>query len=124
MPTLSCHKEINDTECDEIDRNKMKGSPDSLFVNAGVVAEVVAQETGVPLGRIKEDERDKLLMLAKVLGTRVMGQDEAVEKVIQFVKLARAGLRDSRRPAHQQAQEKTVLGRAYGRNREGSSGSV
>lgn len=102
----------------------MKGSPDSLFVNAGVVAEVVAQETGVPLGRIKEDERDKLLMLAKVLGTRVMGQDEAVEKVIQFVKLARAGLRDSRRPAHQQAQEKTVLGRAYGRNREGSSGSV
>ena len=98
VPTLSCHKEINDTECDEIDRNKMKGSPESFFVNAGVVAEVVAQETGVPLGRIKEDERDKLLMLAKVLGTRVIGQDEVVEKVIQFVKLARAGLRDSRRP--------------------------
>ncbi|MCK5544856.1 MAG: ATP-dependent Clp protease ATP-binding subunit [Desulfobulbaceae bacterium] len=98
VPTLSYHEEINDTECDEIDRNKMKGSPESFFVNAGVVAEVVAQETGVPLGRIKEDERDKLLMLAKVLGTRVIGQDEAVEKVIQFVKLARAGLRDSRRP--------------------------
>jgi len=62
------------------------------------IAEVVARWTGIPLRRLVETEREKLLRLGDVLHERVIGQDEAVRTVADAVLRARAGLKDPRRP--------------------------
>ncbi|MBZ0270157.1 AAA family ATPase, partial [bacterium] len=62
------------------------------------IAEVVARWTGIPLRRLVESEREKLLRLDDVLHERVIGQDEAVATVADAVLRARAGLQDPRRP--------------------------
>ncbi|HZO09091.1 MAG TPA: Clp protease N-terminal domain-containing protein, partial [Myxococcota bacterium] len=62
------------------------------------IAEVVARWTGIPVARIMEGERDKLLRLDEVLHERVIGQDEAVQLVADAVIRARAGIKDPRRP--------------------------
>ena len=62
------------------------------------VAEVVSNWTGVPVSRMLDGERDKLLKLEDELHARVVGQDEAVSAVAQAVRRARAGLADPKRP--------------------------
>ena len=62
------------------------------------IAEVVARWTGIPVARLMEGERDKLLRLDEVLHERVIGQDEAVQLVADAVIRARAGIKDPRRP--------------------------
>ena len=62
------------------------------------IAEVVARWTGVPVARLVEGEREKLLRLDEVLHERVIGQDEAVQLVADAVIRARAGVKDPRRP--------------------------
>jgi ATP-dependent Clp protease ATP-binding subunit ClpB len=62
------------------------------------VAQVVSRWTGVPVDKMLEGERDKLLAMEKVLGNRVVGQTEAVEAVSTAVRRARAGLQDPNRP--------------------------
>jgi len=62
------------------------------------VGEIVAKWTGVPVSRLMEGEREKLLKLDKVLHERVIGQDEAVQLVADAVLRARAGIKDPRRP--------------------------
>ncbi len=62
------------------------------------VAQVVSRWTGVPVDRMLEGERDKLLHMEKDLGRRVVGQEEAVEAVATAVRRARAGLQDPNRP--------------------------
>jgi ATP-dependent Clp protease ATP-binding subunit ClpB len=62
------------------------------------VAEVVARWTGIPVSRLMEGEKDKLLRLDKILHERVIGQDEAVQAVADAVIRARSGLKDPRRP--------------------------
>ena len=62
------------------------------------VAEIVARWTGIPVSRLLEGEREKLLRLPEVLHRRVVGQDEAVEAVSNAVLRARSGLKDPRRP--------------------------
>jgi ATP-dependent Clp protease ATP-binding subunit ClpB len=62
------------------------------------VAEIIARWTGIPVSRLMEGEREKLLKLADVLHERVIGQDEAVTAVADAVLRARAGLKDPRRP--------------------------
>src|SRR3989440_1798960 len=62
------------------------------------IAEVVARWTGIPLARLLEGEREKLLRLDEVLHERVVGQDEAVQLVADAVIRARAGIKDPRRP--------------------------
>ncbi|NHZ46065.1 ATP-dependent chaperone ClpB [Nitratidesulfovibrio liaohensis] len=62
------------------------------------VAEIVARWTGIPVTRLLESEREKLLRLGDVLHERVVGQDEAVEAVAEAVLRARAGLSDPGRP--------------------------
>jgi ATP-dependent Clp protease ATP-binding subunit ClpB len=62
------------------------------------IAEVVARWTGIPLARLMEGEREKLLRLDEVLHERVVGQDEAVRLVADAVIRARAGIKDPRRP--------------------------
>ena len=62
------------------------------------VAEVVARWTGVPVSKLLEGERRKILRLAENLRTRVVGQDEAVRVVAEAVQRSRAGVQDPRRP--------------------------
>ncbi|MBK9139461.1 MAG: ATP-dependent chaperone ClpB [Verrucomicrobia bacterium] len=62
------------------------------------VAEVVARWTGIPVSRLLEGEKEKLLRLDQILHQRVIGQDEAVQAVADAVIRARSGLKDPKRP--------------------------
>lgn len=62
------------------------------------IAEVVSKWTGIPVTRMLEGEREKLLQMEQVLHQRVVGQDEAVEAIADAIRRARAGLSDPRRP--------------------------
>jgi ATP-dependent Clp protease ATP-binding subunit ClpB len=62
------------------------------------IAQVVGRWTGIPVARLLEGEREKLLRLDEVLHERVIGQDEAVRLVADAVIRARAGIKDPRRP--------------------------
>ncbi|MFT5369317.1 MAG: ATP-dependent Clp protease ATP-binding subunit ClpB, partial [Candidatus Latescibacterota bacterium] len=62
------------------------------------IAEIVSQWTGVPVARLVEGEREKLLRLDDILHERVIGQNEAVKLVADAVIRARAGIKDPRRP--------------------------
>ncbi|EEN87568.1 ATP-dependent chaperone ClpB [Rhodococcus qingshengii] len=62
------------------------------------IAEIVAAWTGIPVARLQEGEREKLLKLDEILHERVVGQDEAVQLVADAVIRARSGIRDPRRP--------------------------
>lgn len=62
------------------------------------IAEVLARWTGIPVARMMESERDKLLRMEQDLHQRVIGQDEAVEAVSNAIRRSRAGLSDPNRP--------------------------
>jgi ATP-dependent Clp protease ATP-binding subunit ClpB len=62
------------------------------------IAEIVSAWTGIPITRLKEGERDKLLRLDEILHERVIGQDEAVRLVADAIIRARSGIKDPRRP--------------------------
>lgn len=62
------------------------------------VAEIVAKWTGIPVSKMLQSEREKLLNLEQVLGERVAGQAEAIEAVADAVRRSRAGLQDPKRP--------------------------
>lgn len=62
------------------------------------IAEVISTWTGIPVSKLVETEREKLLRLPEILHKRVIGQDEAVEAVSQAILRARAGLKDEHRP--------------------------
>ncbi|MDY0235915.1 MAG: ATP-dependent chaperone ClpB [Gudongella sp.] len=62
------------------------------------IAEVVAKWTGIPTAKLLETEREKLLSLSDILHERVIGQDEAVDAVVDSVLRARAGLKDINKP--------------------------
>ena len=62
------------------------------------IAEIVAAWTGIPVSRLKEGERDKLLRLDEILHERVVGQDEAVRLVADAIIRARSGIKDPHRP--------------------------
>ncbi|MBR6708055.1 MAG: AAA family ATPase, partial [Clostridia bacterium] len=62
------------------------------------IAQVVARWTGIPVARLMEGEREKLLHLDDKLRERVIGQDEAVERVSDAILRSRAGIKDPRRP--------------------------
>ena len=67
-------------------------------VTAEDVAEVVAKWTGIPVNRMLESERQKLLRLEDELRKRVVGQEDAIEAVADAVRRSRAGLQDEKRP--------------------------
>ena len=67
-------------------------------VTADEIAEVVSRWTGIPVARLLEGEKEKLLRLDQILHERVVGQDEAVQAVADAVIRARSGLKDPKRP--------------------------
>ena len=76
-------------------------NPDRLMneaVTDADIAEVVARWTGIPVGRMMQSEKEKLLHIEEVLHKRVIGQDEAIEAVSNAVRRSRAGLQNEKRP--------------------------
>ncbi len=75
---------------------------DSAMVNEEVdaeeIAEVVSRWTGIPVSRMLQSEKQKLLSLEDELHKRVVGQDEAIEAVSNAIRRSRAGLQDTKRP--------------------------
>ena len=67
-------------------------------VTADDIAEVVSRWTGIPVSRMMQSEREKLLHLEEELHKRVIGQDEAIRAVADAVRRSRAGLQDPKRP--------------------------
>jgi len=67
-------------------------------VGAEEIAEIVSRWTGIPVTRMLQSEREKLLSLEDELHKRVIGQDEAIEAVSDAIRRSRAGLQDARRP--------------------------
>ena len=67
-------------------------------VNADDIADVVARWTGIPVAKMVQSEKDKLLNLEDELATRVIGQREAIVAVADAVRRSRAGLQDDKRP--------------------------
>ncbi len=62
------------------------------------IAKIISRWTGIPVSKLVESERNKILNLDKVLHKRVIGQDEAVEKVTEAIIRSRAGIQDEKRP--------------------------
>ncbi|MCJ2026895.1 ATP-dependent chaperone ClpB [Methylobacterium sp. J-067] len=86
-------KQLADTEGTENGRGLMEEA-----VTPSHIAGVVSRWTGVPVDKMLEGEREKLLAMEMALGKRVVGQREAVEAVATAVRRARAGLQDPNRP--------------------------
>jgi ATP-dependent Clp protease ATP-binding subunit ClpB len=87
---LAEQKEQNDVPGIKLLRNK---------VTDNEIAEVVSAATGIPVNKMLQGERDKLLAMEEKLHERVIGQDEAVEAVANAVRRSRAGLSDPNRPS-------------------------
>ena len=67
-------------------------------VDAEDIADVVSRWTGIPVSKMMQSEKDKLLHLEEELHQRVIGQDEAIAAVSDAVRRSRAGLQDPKRP--------------------------
>ena len=84
-------------------QNQLKSTQDGNAmireeVTADDIAEVVSRWTGIPVTRMMQSEREKLLHLEEELHKRVIGQDEAIKAVSDAVRRSRAGLQDPKRP--------------------------
>jgi ATP-dependent Clp protease ATP-binding subunit ClpB len=87
-------KQIKDTEDNEQHDFQLLRTE----VTEEEIAEVVSRWTGIPVAKMLEGERDKLLRMEQELHTRVIGQDEAVRAVASAIRRSRAGLSDPNRP--------------------------
>ena len=88
-------------EEEEAIAEKQKESKNSLLrdkVTEEEIARIVGRWTGIPVTKLMEGEREKLLHMDEVLHKRVIGQDEAVEKVSEAILRSRAGIQDPNRP--------------------------
>ena len=93
----NAEKEITKLEGELEDLQKDKALIDKE-VGADDIAEVVARWTGIPVSKMMQSERTKLLHLEEELHKRVVGQDEAITAIADTIRRSRAGLQDSRRP--------------------------
>jgi len=83
---------------DQIEKKRSKGSLIQEEVRSEDIASIVSKWTGIPVSRMLESERAKLLRLEDELHKRVVGQDEAIIAVSDAVRRSRAGLQDQKRP--------------------------
>ena len=101
LPELE--KRLKDAQAKETSKAKKSkdgGKPQLLrtMVGAEEIAEVVARATGIPVSKLMQGERDKLLQMEAKLHERVVGQDEAITAVADAIRRSRAGLSDPNRP--------------------------
>jgi ATP-dependent Clp protease ATP-binding subunit ClpB len=101
LPDLE--KTLKDTQAKETKKGaegKGKGRPQLLrtMVGAEEIAEVVARATGIPVSKLMQGDREKLLQMEAKLHERVIGQDEAITAVANAIRRSRSGLSDPNRP--------------------------
>ncbi len=100
LPELE--KTLKDAQAKETKKAKAQGAagPQLLrtMVGAEEIAEVVSRATGIPVSKLMQGERDKLLQMEAKLHERVVGQDEAISAVADAIRRSRAGLSDPNRP--------------------------
>ncbi|SDL44333.1 ATP-dependent chaperone ClpB [Kriegella aquimaris] len=82
----------------ELEQQQNAGTLIKEEVTSEDIAEVVAKWTGIPVTKMLQSEKEKLLQLEKVLHKRVVGQDEAIQAVSDAIRRSRAGLQDTKRP--------------------------
>ncbi|RFP81187.1 ATP-dependent chaperone ClpB [Hydrogenophaga borbori] len=97
LPELE--KRLKDAQAAETGK-KAGGRPQLLRTQVGAeeIAEVVARATGIPVSKLMQGERDKLLQMEDRLHQRVVGQDEAISAVANAIRRSRSGLSDPNRP--------------------------
>lgn len=93
IPNLQ--KQLADEQYDDTDTPKLLRNK----VTDNEIAEVVSHATGIPVAKMMQGERDKMLGMETILHKRVVGQDEAVKSVANAVRRSRAGLSDPNRPS-------------------------
>jgi ATP-dependent Clp protease ATP-binding subunit ClpB len=98
LPELE--KQLKEAEVAGEQPETADGKPRLLRTQVGAeeIAEVVSRATGIPVSRMMQGERDKLLHIEEKLHERVVGQDEAIEAVSDAIRRSRAGLADPNRP--------------------------
>ena len=98
LPELE--RQLKDAQLTEQKKSADKGRPQLLrtMVGAEEIAEVVARATGIPVSKLMQGERDKLLEMEAKLHERVVGQDEAIVAVSNAIRRSRSGLSDPNRP--------------------------
>ncbi|MEY4909574.1 MAG: ATP-dependent chaperone ClpB [Pseudomonadota bacterium] len=102
LPDLE--KRLNEAQAKEESKTRAgkdgKGGPQLLrtMVGAEEIAEVVSRATGIPVSKLMQGERDKLLQMESRLHQRVVGQEEAIVAVSNAIRRSRAGLSDPNRP--------------------------
>ncbi|AEX85401.1 ATPase with chaperone activity, ATP-binding subunit [Marinitoga piezophila KA3] len=82
---------------EEYEKEKDK-EEEEVIVDEDKIAEIIEKWTGIPAKKMLEEEREKLLNLEKEIHKRVVGQEDAIVKVAQHIRKARAGLKDPTRP--------------------------
>ena len=88
-------------EVEEENLEKQKSKDDTLLrnkVTEDEIAKIISRWTGIPVSKLMEGEREKILHLGEILHKRVIGQDEAVEKVTEAIMRSRAGISDPSKP--------------------------
>ncbi len=96
--TLPNLKKVLEQEEKEIEKTQGKNTLLKNKVTEEEIANVVSKWTGIPVSKLAEAEKQKLLSLDKILHERVVGQDEAVKKVSEAILRARAGIANPNRP--------------------------
>jgi len=98
LPALE--KSLKEAQDKEASKTAAKDRPQLLrtLVGAEEIAEVVARATGIPVAKLMQGERDKLLQMEAKLHERVVGQNEAITAVSNAIRRSRAGLSDPNRP--------------------------
>jgi ATP-dependent Clp protease ATP-binding subunit ClpB len=94
---ITLEKELNDEKA-KMEQNKSMGQLLKEEVTEEEIAEIISKWTGIPMTKLIENDREKLLRLDEILHKRVIGQEEAVTAVADAVIRARSGLKDPRRP--------------------------
>jgi ATP-dependent Clp protease ATP-binding subunit ClpB len=97
LPALE--KQLKEAQAAESGKAK-SGKPQLLRTQVGAeeIAEVVARATGIPVSKLMQGEREKLLQMEDKLHQRVVGQDEAISAVANAIRRSRSGLSDPNRP--------------------------
>ncbi len=98
LPELE--RKLKDAQDKESGKKSGANGPQLLrtMVGAEEIAEVVSRATGIPVAKLMQGERDKLLQMEEKLHERVVGQDEAITAVADAIRRSRAGLSDPNRP--------------------------
>jgi len=94
---IELEKEISELK-ELIEKKRSKGSLIQEEVRSEDIAAIVSKWTGIPVSRMLESEKEKLLRLEDELHKRVVGQDEAISAVADAVRRSRAGLQDQKKP--------------------------